>query len=157
MEVSGEVEIDLIHRQHLGVATTGSTALDAEDRTEGGLAEGDDRLLADLIHPEGESDGDGSLADTGLGGRDGGDEDEVSGTVLLLLEDIQTDLTHVMTIPVVVSFIVFILLYFPCVATFVAIGKETGSYRWALFDALYTTIVAWLLSALAYYLTALLI
>ena len=98
MEVSGEVEIDLIHRQHLGVATTGSTALDAEDRTEGGLAEGDDRLLPDLIHPQGESDGDGSLADTGLGGCDGGDEDEVSGTMLLLLEDIQTDLTHVVTI-----------------------------------------------------------
>lgn len=46
---------------------------------------------------------------------------------------------------------------FPCVATFVAIGKETGSYRWALFDALYTTIVAWIVSVLAYYLTALLI
>ncbi len=46
---------------------------------------------------------------------------------------------------------------FPCVATFVAIGKETGSYRWVLFDALYTTIVAWIVSVLAYYLTALLI
>ena len=98
VEVSGEVEIDLIHRQHLRVATTGGTALNAKDRSEGGLAKSDDRLLADLIHPEGESDGDGSLADTGLGGRDRGDEDQVSGTMLLLLEDIQADLAHIVTI-----------------------------------------------------------
>ena len=86
-----------------------------------------------------------------------GDEEDTGGLSARLQEATYPDGTKVMTIPVVVSFIVFILLYFPCVATFVAIGKETGSYRWALFDALYTTIVAWLLSALAYYLTALLI
>lgn len=86
-----------------------------------------------------------------------GDEEDTGGLSARLQEATYPDGTKVMTIPVVVSFIVFILLYFPCVATFVAIGKETGSYRWALFDALYTTIVAWLLSALDYYLTALLI
>lgn len=86
-----------------------------------------------------------------------GDEEDTGGLSARLQEATYPDGTKVMTIPVVVSFIVFILLYFPCVATFVAIGKETGSYRWALFDALYTTIVVWLLSALAYYLTALLI
>jgi ferrous iron transport protein B len=42
------------------------------------------------------------------------------------------------------SFIVFILLYFPCIATLTAIGKETGSWRWALFTLVYTTAIAWI-------------
>ena len=45
------------------------------------------------------------------------------------------------------SFMVFVLLYFPCIATFVAIKNETGSWRWALFAAAYTTAVAWIASA----------
>ncbi|MBR1688927.1 MAG: ferrous iron transport protein B [Prevotella sp.] len=44
-------------------------------------------------------------------------------------------------------YLLFILLYFPCIATIVAIKNETGSWRWALFAALYTTAVAWLVSA----------
>ena len=98
VEVAGKVQVDVFHGDDLGPTAAGGTALDAKDRPEGGLAESDDRLLADLIHPEGESDGDGSLADTGLGGRDRGDEDQVSGTMLLLLEDIQADLAHIVTI-----------------------------------------------------------
>lgn len=44
------------------------------------------------------------------------------------------------------SFIAFVLLYFPCVAVFSAIGKESGSWKWAVFTAVYTTAVAWLVS-----------
>lgn len=44
------------------------------------------------------------------------------------------------------AFIAFVLLYFPCVAVFSAIGRESGSWRWALFTALYTTAVAWIVS-----------
>ena len=47
-------------------------------------------------------------------------------------------------------FLLFILLYFPCVATVVAVRNETGSWKWALFMALYTTATAWIISALAY-------
>ena len=47
-------------------------------------------------------------------------------------------------------YLLFILLYFPCIATIVAIKNETGSWRWATFSALYTTIVAWVVSALVY-------
>lgn len=49
-----------------------------------------------------------------------------------------------------VSFLVFILLYFPCIATIAAIKQESGSWRWALFAAAYTTLLAWLLAALTY-------
>ena len=45
------------------------------------------------------------------------------------------------------AYLIFILLYFPCIATIAAIKNETGSWRWALFAAAYTTIVAWIVSA----------
>lgn len=44
-------------------------------------------------------------------------------------------------------FLLFVLLYFPCVATIAAIKGETGSWRWALFAAGYTTALAWIVSA----------
>ena len=47
-------------------------------------------------------------------------------------------------------YLLFILLYFPCVATIVAIKNETGSWKWASFAAIYTTCVAWLVSAMIY-------
>lgn len=47
-------------------------------------------------------------------------------------------------------YLLFILLYFPCLATVVAIRNETGSWRWATACAAYTTVVAWIVSAVAY-------
>ena len=46
------------------------------------------------------------------------------------------------------AYLLFILLYFPCLATIVAIKHETSSWRWAIFAACYTTVVAWVVSAL---------
>ena len=48
------------------------------------------------------------------------------------------------------AYLIFILLYFPCIATIAAIRNETGSWHWALIAAGYTTAVAWLASALVY-------
>ena len=48
------------------------------------------------------------------------------------------------------AYMVFILLYFPCIATFVATKNETGSWRWAILLALYTILVAWLMGFAAY-------
>jgi len=45
------------------------------------------------------------------------------------------------------AYLIFILLYFPCIATVAAIKSETGSWRWAIFAAAYTTVVAWIASA----------
>ena len=47
-------------------------------------------------------------------------------------------------------FLLFVLLYFPCIATVVAIKHETGSWRWATFAAVYTTVVAWVVSAVVH-------
>ena len=48
------------------------------------------------------------------------------------------------------SYLLFVLLYFPCVATIAAIKNESGSWKWALFGALYTTALAWIVSAAIY-------
>ena len=48
------------------------------------------------------------------------------------------------------AYLIFILLYFPCIATIVAIKNETGSWHWTLIAASYTTVVAWIVSAAVY-------
>lgn len=48
------------------------------------------------------------------------------------------------------SYLVFILLCFPCIATIMAIKSESGSWKWALFSALYTTSVAWIIAFVIY-------
>ncbi len=48
------------------------------------------------------------------------------------------------------AYLLFILLYFPCLATVAAVKGETGSWKWALFLAGETTLVAWVVSALFY-------
>ncbi len=48
------------------------------------------------------------------------------------------------------AFMVFVLLYFPCIATFTAIKNETGSWRWAILLCLYTILVAWLFAFAAF-------
>lgn len=53
------------------------------------------------------------------------------------------------------SFMIFILLYCPCIATVVAVVRETRSWRYGLFTVLYNTAVAWLVAFAAYRLTLL--
>lgn len=48
------------------------------------------------------------------------------------------------------SFMLFVLIYFPCVATVVAIGKEADSYKWMLFSIFYSCLLAWLVAFVAY-------
>ena len=51
---------------------------------------------------------------------------------------------------VALTFMVFVLLYFPCIASVIAIAKETGSWKWSVFTILYNTGVAWLVSFIVY-------
>ena len=43
-------------------------------------------------------------------------------------------------------YMVFILIYFPCIATLAAIKGESGSWKWGLFTAVYTTVLAWIVA-----------
>lgn len=53
------------------------------------------------------------------------------------------------------AFMVFILLYFPCIATFVAIKQEAGGWKWAIFTAVYTIAVAWLAAFATFHIASL--
>ena len=44
------------------------------------------------------------------------------------------------------AYMLFVLIYFPCVATLAAIKQESGSWKWALFAAFYTTALAWIVA-----------
>jgi ferrous iron transport protein B len=54
------------------------------------------------------------------------------------------------------SFMLFILTYFPCIGVVAAIRRESGSWKWAAFIVVYTTIIAWLLSFTFYQIGSLL-
>lgn len=48
------------------------------------------------------------------------------------------------------AFMVFVLIYFPCIATIAAIVRETGSWKYGLFSMVYNTALAWVLSFAVY-------
>lgn len=48
------------------------------------------------------------------------------------------------------SFLIFSLLYTPCLATLAVIKRETRSWRWMFFAAIYTFAVAWIYAAIGY-------
>ena len=49
-----------------------------------------------------------------------------------------------------ISYMLFVLIYFPCVATLAAIRQESGQWKWAIFTAFYTTVLAWIVSFAVY-------
>ena len=75
-----------------------------------------------------------------------GAKEIVASTIGVLYGDAAFDFTPLAAY----SFLLFVLIYFPCIATIVAIKNESGSWRWAAFAALYTTGLAWVVSALFY-------
>lgn len=88
---------------------------------------------------------------------EGADSDITFGT---LRREVQTDVAELHAIPyqdagplttlTCYCFLLFVLLYFPCIATIVAIKGETGKWKWAIFTAVYTTALAWIGSALVF-------
>jgi ferrous iron transport protein B len=48
------------------------------------------------------------------------------------------------------AFMIFILIYFPCIAVIAAIRKESGRWKWPAFLAVYTTALAWVMSFIVF-------
>ena len=63
---------------------------------------------------------------------------------------LQRALQRAMTPASALAFMVFVLLYFPCIATFVAIKQEAGGWKWAIGSAVYTVILAWVMAFIVY-------
>ncbi|MBN2639108.1 MAG: ferrous iron transport protein B [Bacteroidales bacterium] len=51
---------------------------------------------------------------------------------------------------IAMGFLLFVLIYFPCIAVVAAIKNETGKWKWPLFLAVYTTALAWLVAFVVY-------
>ena len=105
VEVTGEVEVDVLHRDDLCPAAAGSAALDAEDRSQGRLAECEDGVLSNLSEAVCEADRSGGLAFSGRGRSDGGDEDELSVRILVFLQELVVDLCLVVSVELQILFI----------------------------------------------------
>lgn len=48
------------------------------------------------------------------------------------------------------GYMLFVLIYFPCIATVAAIKNESGSWKWAAFTICYTTLLAWIVTFLVH-------
>jgi len=51
---------------------------------------------------------------------------------------------------IALSFMVFSLLYYPCIATITAISKESGNWKYGAFSIIYNTIVAWIMAFIVF-------
>ena len=51
---------------------------------------------------------------------------------------------------VALSLMLFVLIYLPCIGTLVTIKHETGTWWWAVFVAIYTIVLAWVVSFVVY-------
>ena len=70
---------------------------------------------------------------------------------------LQRALVRSVTPPAALAYMVFILLYFPCVATFIAIKQEGGGWKWAILTAVYTLTVAWIAAFITFNIASLFI
>ena len=76
--------------------------------------------------------------------------DESNGEETDETTHLQQAVKNAMTPRSAAAYLSFVLLYFPCLATIAAVRNETGQWRWALFTAVYTTLLAYICS-LAFY------
>lgn len=66
------------------------------------------------------------------------------------LSDLPLQLQSIFTPLTAVSFMVMVLFYTPCAATIATVKKETNSYKWPIFTALYTFAIGWLAAVLVF-------
>ena len=81
----------------------------------------------------------------------GADGDEaLSQLSTRMKQEVRADGSPSFTPIIAYTFMLFVLLYFPCVATLIAIGREAGHWKWGLFSALYSCGIAWLICFIVY-------
>ncbi len=85
-----------------------------------------------------------------------GDEEASDSTLSARLTQVNPSTGHPdFTTASALAFMVFVLLYCPCIATITAIVKETGNPRYGLFTIIYNTAVAWVFAFITYHLALL--
>ena len=82
---------------------------------------------------------------------DGDDGDEaIAQLSTRMKQEKRSDGSPSFTPLIAYSFMLFVLLYFPCIATLIAIGRESGHWKWGFFSALYSCGIAWLICFVVY-------
>jgi len=79
--------------------------------------------------------------------------EDVDETNEALLKNLKKEIS----LPSAVSFIIFVMIYLPCVAASMVFVKEAGGYRYLLYLFLMTTALAWIMSFIGYNITKILI
>ncbi len=85
-----------------------------------------------------------------------GDSDDQQSLKERLQSESYADGSPVFSPLVIAGFLLFVLIYFPCIATIIAIKEESHSWRWALFSVFYSTGLAWLVAFLVFQIGSLL-
>lgn len=75
-----------------------------------------------------------------------GDSEDQQSLQTRLQAEAYPDGSPVFTPLVITGFLLFVLIYFPCIATIAAIKEESHSWKWALFSVFYSTGLAWLIA-----------
>lgn len=81
------------------------------------------------------------------------DNDEVDENSPSLIQSLQKNIP----LPTAIAFLVFVILYLPCLAASIVFAKEAGGYKYLVYLFLFTTSVAWISSFIAYHTTSLLL
>lgn len=73
-----------------------------------------------------------------------GNADETSNSLNSRLKSEESsDGNPAFTSVIALGFMLFVLIYFPCLGTIAAIKNESGAWKWALFAVFYTVALAW--------------
>ena len=78
VEITGKMQVDVLHGDYLGIAAAGSAALYAKDRSEGGLSESHHHMFPDPLNGVCQADRCSGLALACGRGVDGGDENQLA-------------------------------------------------------------------------------
>ena len=75
-----------------------------------------------------------------------GEEEDSQTLSERLKQDLDAEGNPVFTPLIALSLMLFVLIYFPCIATISAIVNESGSWKWGIFVVIYTCVLAWVVS-----------
>lgn len=79
-----------------------------------------------------------------------GEADDSQGLSERLMQDKDAEGNPIFTPLIALSMMLFVLIYFPCIATISAIVHESGSWKWGWFVMIYTCVLAWIVSFVVY-------
>ena len=79
-----------------------------------------------------------------------GEEEDSQTLSERLKQDLDAEGNPVFTPLIALSLMLFVLIYFPCIATISAIVNESGSWKWGIFVVIYTCVLAWVVSFIVY-------